>query len=60
MVYSIGLMDQDLTDSSLRIILMEQELIIGQMVDNILVIGKIIRCMEKEFLLGVMEESIYI
>ena len=36
-----------------------KELIAGQMEECILVSGEIIKCTEKGYLLGVMEESIY-
>ena len=38
---------------------MDKELIAGQMEECILVSGEIIKCTEKGYLLGVMEESIY-
>jgi hypothetical protein len=38
---------------------MVKELIAGQMEECILASGEIIKCTEKGYLLGVMEESIY-
>ena len=55
-----GQMDLALKANSIRIIFMDMEHIIGLTKDSMLENGEIIKCMEKEFLHGVMEESIQI
>ena len=46
--------------NSIRIIFTDMEPIIGQIIDNMLENGEIIKCMGRVFSLGVMAESIYI
>ena len=55
-----GQMDLALKVNSIRIIFMDMEHIIGLTKDSMLENGEIIKCMVKEFLHGVMEESIQI
>ena len=57
---SCGLMDHVLMVNSIRIIFTDMEPIIGQIKDNMLENGEIIKCMGRVFSLGVMAESIYI
>jgi hypothetical protein len=55
---SSGLMDHVSMVNSIRIIFMDMEPIIGQIKDNMLENGEIIKCMGRVFSLGVMAESI--
>jgi len=57
MVISNGQMVVDLTDNFKKITYMAMEPIVGVMEDNIKENGETIRCTEKEFLLGQMEEN---
>ena len=55
---SSGLMDHVSMVNSIRIIFTDMEPIIGQIKDNMLENGEIIKCMGRVFSLGVMAESI--